>query len=186
MFQKPLDFLERLNKYGVIDILFGLGIFSYLRKRLRRRSVSSIFLVDIKPRFDQENAWFAVEVQNNSTKPLYIYRCCFKPGYLSSEVVKGQPSTRFLKHWAKDKFPAIHDTENPNTEGQYVIWPVDDTGNVLSSAFLEPRDSAYYRLRLKPDSDFGHTRAILEEHQTGMLELHLIHGDEQYILERQL
>ena len=176
----PLDWLECLARYGIIDIIFGIGIFSFLWSKLRAKTIDEIDGVEILPHFDTANSVFEIEVRNNSNENLYVYRSYFLPGYRST--IWRFPFFGTIVEWV-DRFP--QSTDHKNIKGQYVLSPVDKDGNPIEPAFFEPRYRLYFRIHIKEDGTII-ANDLLDKHQTGKLILHLVHGDRQNILEAQL
>ena len=81
-----LDKLECLARYGLFDIVLGLGIIGYIKRVLQQRTVREIedvevrldFRFDPRPNIHHKSKLYIV-VENCSSKPLYIYKARFHP-----------------------------------------------------------------------------------------------------------
>lgn len=102
---KFLEALKWLAQYGIIDIVFGLGVGSIVLSAFRRRTVPEIDGVEIysmlshttDPQFTHKSK-LLFYVENQSGKPLYIYRALFRPKrsllQKSSPRLRISPKTR--------------------------------------------------------------------------------------------
>lgn len=185
-----LKTLETLSKYGIIDIVFGIGIFSLLAKLVRRKTYSDIENVDFLPYINQEDGQFTLTIKNQSTEPLYLYQAYLEPGYYSERVDISSLSRRIitllLKTWNTERFPRnINQTKT--TKGLYILQLLEPGHDNAPTVFIEPYRYGTYKLDLGTDNlNNLDLEDIFDKKQFGMLKLNFVKGTKTGQLEVQI
>src|SRR2546430_1446521 len=93
--------LEWLSKYGFIDIIFGIGIFTFVAKILNKKIKSDIIGIDFMPEIIPFENQFKIAIKNHSPQPLYLYQAYIKPGYYTEKINNTNFSTFFVSFFKK-------------------------------------------------------------------------------------
>lgn len=178
----PLDCLEWLARYGIIDIMFGLGILGYIRRLFRRPTVEHIEGLEIRRRFRVDGGYFEIEVLNLTSQSLYIYKAYFSRRYQALSA----PWSWFVGYY-KTKFPKVTASEKMNLRGEYLLVPHDQAGNRVQSVLLELRNSAFYCVHIEDGANIianeqDRLDRLISERECGTLALHCVHGTSERIL----
>jgi hypothetical protein len=186
-----LSKLEWLSKYGFIDIIFGIGIFTFIAKILKKKVRSDIESVDFLPHLDLTRKEFRLGIKNQSNQPLYLYKAYIKPGYFTERIDKTTVSnffrTLFFKTWKTDKFPKIT-SRRKTTKGLYVLQVYEKTNDLSPTLFIEPFHYKEYVLDFDDFDlkDLENADDIFDNRQFGELKLYFVHGTNSGQLELQL
>jgi hypothetical protein len=177
-----LDWLEWLARYGIIDIVFGVGILGYLRQLFRSPTVEHIPGVEIHRRFRTDGGYLEIEVMNLSSQPLYIYKAHFNRRY----ETLGVPWNWFVVAW-RTKFPKAAATEKMNLQGEYLLIPHNQAGNRVQWVLLEFRNSAFYTVHIENGAEFiareqDSLNRLISKRECGTLTLYCVHGTSERIL----
>ncbi|THF51821.1 hypothetical protein E6C50_08680 [Flavobacterium supellecticarium] len=175
-----LNILEWLSKYGFIDILFGIGIFTIINKALKSKIKSSIDGADLLPYFDTDNNTFILGIKNQSSQPLYLYQAYVKPGYYIEEYDKTSFETKLrslmLMKFVNDSFPKM---DRPKTtDGNYVLQVQGIDRNISPTLFVEPFSYKEYSLDYRELSHkyIDNPNEIFDNKKFGQLSLNFVHG----------
>jgi len=185
-----LKTLETLSKYGIIDIVFGIGIFSLLAKLVQKKTFSDIQNIDLLPYIDRNRGFFILTIKNQSTEPLYLYQAYIEPGYYSEKVDKSSFRSRLitlmLKTWNTERFPRrINQTKT--TKGYYILQLLEPREGMAPTLFIEPYHSGAYKLDIGVENlDNINTDDIFENKQFGTLRLNFVKGTKTGQLEVQI
>jgi hypothetical protein len=185
-----LNTLETLSKYGIIDIVFGIGIFSLLAKLVQKKTFSDIENVDLLPYIDRNNGTFMLTIKNQSTEPLYLYQAYIEPGYYSEKVDKSSLKSRLitlmLKTWNTERFPRrINQTKT--TKGYYILQLVEPKEGIAPTLFIEPYRYGEYKLDIGFENLSNlNTDDIFDNKQFGVLRLNFVKGTKTGQLEVQI
>lgn len=175
------NFLEKMAKYGIIDILFGIGIISLLGKLLRRKKTFDIEGIDLIPGIDRTQSMFTLMIKNQSREALYLYKAYLKPGYYSSDLdkssIRKMIQTLILKTWITEKFPKTSG-QPKTTKGLYILQLQNNRQGYSPTLFIEPYRNDRYILRLDPNSLVNYTdlEDLFEANQFGTLIGSFVHG----------
>ncbi|HEX8195559.1 MAG TPA: hypothetical protein VF571_05050 [Pyrinomonadaceae bacterium] len=177
-----LDLLEWLAKYGFIDILFGIGIFEYFRRKFRRTIVEQINDVEIRRSFESESASYEIEIVNLSKEPLYVYQAYFTPFYLSDEGLLG-----YVYYYTKRDFPRLATEERSTLSGNYILTAINQNGDLLETPFLESKGALFYRVKIDNGKEHiinnrENLDELIEQRKCGTLNLKCVHGTKYNIL----
>jgi hypothetical protein len=175
-----LSSMEWLAKYGFIDIALAAGLFGALSRLFRSKTVSEIDGLEILISVATDNI-LVIELQNQTSQPIYIYRQYFAPGYHLS-YTEGGWRTYLIYMWTNKSCVEFAATEPRNHNGQIILRPVRDDGTAYSPPFLEPKASLKYNLELSETEPHVHKRLIAGK--LGLLTVSLIHGTEVKVLQR--
>jgi hypothetical protein len=191
MIDTLLKTLETLSKYGIIDIIFGVGIFTLLPKLLKRRKATDLVGVDLIPSIDNNGSCFMLMIKNQSSEPLYLYQAYIKPGYYASELDKTSLRrifiTSLVNTWKTDRFPKVSG-ERKTTKGLYILQLINDQNGYAPTLFIEPHRYQTYKLDLgtaDPDQSLDFYD-IFEKHQFGVFKVNFVHGTKSGQLEVQI
>lgn len=191
MFESVGKGLEWLSKYGLIDIIFGIGIFTYISKYLKRKTKSDIIGIDLLPTILENEKVFVLGIKNQSSQPIYLYQAYIRPGYYKEEFDKTSFSTMlksaFYMTWKTDKFPVINNRPK-TTKGLYILQVRENDNNFSPTLFVGPFQYGEYILEYdelnanmpeKPNE-------IFEKKEFGTLKLQFVHGTNWGNLEMKL
>jgi hypothetical protein len=124
MFDVFLKTLETLSRYGIIEILSAIGIFTYIPRLLERKVTSDIDHVDLVPDINVNHSAFILTIKNRSREPLYLYNANLKLGYNSESIDKSNFKifllTMFFRIWKHNSFQNII-SQNKTTKGLYIL-----------------------------------------------------------------
>ncbi len=185
-----LETLETLSKYGIIDIVFGIGIFSLLAKLIRKKTFSDIENVDLLPYINMDNGTFILTIKNQSTEPLYLYQAYIEPGYYMEKVDKSTFKSRLitlmLKTWNTERFPRrINQTKT--TKGYYILQLIQPTQGIAPTLFIEPYRYGEYKLDIGVENLYDlNFDDIFDKKQFGILKLNFVKGTKTGQLEVQI
>lgn len=191
---KFLSLLEYLARYGIFDILFGIGILGYLRRLLRRRIVKALPGIDILPRITPHEGQLEMEIRNSSREPLYLYRATFRPGYYvrfsEENLLRDRIASLFVHIW-KDGELIDSSGSSMTTRGDFLLRALDQDGDEVESLLLEPRMSATYVYAFDPvpvDKKASSSRwtKLIKQGRCGGFRAHFVHGTRAGILELQI
>jgi len=188
---KPLEWLgnclEWLARYGLIDILLGIGIVGYFRQFLRRPIVDHIDGLEIGRKFQPSGGYFEIKLLNLSGESLYVYRSYFAPYFVEPGRLLLRQPLAWFKFFRRRKLPSVARSESQTVRGEYVLVPLDQTGNPLKSAFIQRGDSIYYRVHLENGSAIitekqAELDQLLLRRECGTITLHCVHGTTPRVL----
>jgi hypothetical protein len=189
--QRILDILEWLARYGFIEIFFGVGILTYIKRKFQTRTKRHIDGVDILPTIPVDNDVLEIEIINNSREPLYLHHARFRPGYISSKMDRTSLvtmiRTSFFTQWVNDRLPPISGRQSRNLQGECVLSAIDPEGNERAAIFLEPGNQTGYLINLE---DTGLTKrdwdSMFQDHVLGVLTFQFVHGSTNGIFQSQV
>ncbi len=186
-----LKILEWLSKYGMIDIIFGVGIFTFIANAFKSKTTSEIDSVDLLRYIDKNNNLFRLTIKNQTSEPLYLYKAYITPGYPSDIIdtssLKNRIKTWLLIHWKTDKFPKV--INQPKTlKGEYILQIENPNNNQSPTIFIERFGYGSYILHLDPESlsNIENPNEIFEKNQFALLRLSFVNGNKAGVLEVQL
>lgn len=191
MIERIGNILECLSKYGLIDIIFGIGIFTYIAKYLKRKTKSDIFGIDLLPHIRVDDKLFILGIKNQSNQPIYLYQAYIKPGYSIEEFDKTSFWTKLNSYifmtWKNDKFPKINN-QPKTTKGFYILQVREKDNNLSPTLLIGPMQYGEYILEFDElTNDFNqYPNQIFEKKQFGVLKLQFVHGTNSGTLEMQL
>jgi hypothetical protein len=186
-FKPVLDWLEFLSKYGLIDIVFGIGILQIFRLAFRRTKVDKLPGIDILRGFDATGGYFEIEVSNLSSEPLYIYRSYFTPWRFEVSTAQNSYGKLMRLLFQPSKFPPISRSQRQVVNTSYSLKPYVSSGTAKNSAFIEPQSSISYRVPIEDGVNVIATQhqeldQMINSGRCGTIELHCVHGQTPRIL----
>ena len=189
--QTVLDILESLAKYGIIEIFFGIGILTYIKKKFQTRTKRYIDGVDILPSIPVDNDVLDIEIINNSREPFYLHHARFLPGYMTSRLDRTSIGTiirtSFFMHRINDRLPPISIRQDRNLDGECVLSAIDSEGNERAAIFLEPGERTGYLIHLEDTGlEKQDWESMFHDHAIGRLTFSFVHGANSGIFQSQV
>lgn len=185
-----LRVLELLSRYGIIDIIFGLGVTGIIYSVFRKRAVRELKGIEITTKFRYDaykdyKSRLNIFIKNNSGEPFFIYRVLFRPIKNASKILKTKvtsvihPDTCITpKGWYH--VPIETDGSN-NNDNDLPILMKPNIQNAWITFYIPFADSISEHPNKKK-----YFETIRENHKCGLLFMKCIYKGEQKTLKTRL
>ena len=183
-----LAILELLSRYGIIDIIFGLGVTGIIYSAFRRRAVKELRGIEITTKFKYDSykdykSRLNIFIKNNSGEPFFIYRILFRPIKNASKILKTEVTS------------VIHPDTCITPNGWYHV-PIENDGDndsdlpILMKSNIQNQWITFYIPFADEISEHPNLtkyfETIRENHKCGLLFMQCIYKGEQKTLKTKL